>query len=100
MSRQQEINLLKVLGANFSDIRKMIMIEFGLLGLLAATLGSILSLIASWVISYVAFESIWSVYWQITLLTIAVISLFSMTAAFMGARKTLRQKPIGLLQAV
>ena len=100
LSRQQEINLLKVLGANFNDIRKMIIIEFGLLGLLASTLGSVLSLIASWVISYVAFESIWSVYWQITLLTIAVISLFSMTAAFMGARKTLKQKPIGLLQAV
>jgi len=100
LSRQQEINLLKVLGANFSDVRKMIIIEFGLLGLLASTLGSILSLIASWIISFVAFESIWGVYWQITLVTIVVISLFSMTAAFWGARKTLRQKPIGLLQSV
>ena len=99
-SRQQEINLLKVLGANFGDVRKMIIIEFGLLGLLASTMGSVLSLVASWVISYVVFESIWSINWQITLLSIVVISLFSMTAAFWGARKTLRQKPIALLQSV
>ncbi|MCP4757149.1 MAG: FtsX-like permease family protein, partial [Proteobacteria bacterium] len=99
-NRQQEINLLKVLGAGFSDIRRLILLEFGLLGFLSSLLGSSLSLVASWIMSFFVFESIWSVHWTITIATIAVISLLSMSAAYLGARKTLRQKPLDLLRSV
>ena len=98
--RQQEINLLKVLGANFNDIRQMIILEFGMLGLLASLVGAGLSLIASWIISLLVFESLWSIHWPITILTVIVISLLSMTVAFLGARKTLGQKPAALFHSV
>ncbi|MCP4753414.1 MAG: FtsX-like permease family protein [Proteobacteria bacterium] len=99
-SRQQELNLLKILGADFNDIRRMIMLEFGLLGLMASTVGSSLSLLASWILSMIVFESIWGVHWPITILTVTVISLLSMVSAFLGAKKTLDQKPAALLHSV
>ena len=47
-----EINLLKVLGARFQDVRLIVQIEFGILGLFAAIFGVILSNGMSFVISY------------------------------------------------
>jgi len=99
-NRQQEINLLKVLGAEFGDIRKMILLEFGIFGFIAAAIGASLSLVASWIISAVVFESIWSVTWSTTLGTVVTITLLTMATAYLGTRKTLRQKPLFLLNSV
>ncbi len=99
-NRMQEINLLKVLGADFNDIRKMVLLEFGMFGFTASLVGSSLSLAASWILSLIVFESIWAVAWPVTAATILSITLLTMAAAYLGTVKTLNQKPISLLQSV
>lgn len=98
-NRFWEINLLKVLGARFQDVRSIVQIEFGILGLFAAIFGVLLSNAVSFVISYIIFESIWSFSWTMTLLSIVGISLLSILTALLATHQLLKQKPLGLLQA-
>lgn len=99
-SRMKEINLLKVLGASFNDIRVMIVLEFFMFGLLASLVGSLLSLVAAWIMSFMMFDSIWAISWSILFFTVSAITLLTIIAAYLGTRKVLKQKPISLLQAV
>ncbi len=99
-SRMKEINLLKVLGAGFNEIRLIIILEFFIFGLSASLVGSLLSLVAAWVMSLMIFDSIWAISWAILVFTVFVITLLTMIAAYLGTRKVLKQKPISLLQAV
>ncbi len=94
-----EINLLKVLGARFQDIRTIIQIEFGILGFFAALFGVALSVILSFTISYIIFESIWNFSWYMMIISIASISLLSMVTALVATHHVLKQKPLGLLKA-
>ena len=57
--RYREINLLKVLGAGFSNIRSMILLEFGILSSMAAFFGVVLSMAMSYTLSWQIFESLW-----------------------------------------
>lgn len=99
-SRMKEINLLKVLGAGFNDIRIMIVIEFCIFGFSASLIGSFLSLAASWIMSFVVFDSIWAISWSVLVYTVLLVTALTMIAAYLGTRKALQQKPISLLQAV
>ena len=94
-----EINLLKVLGARFQDVRSIVQIEFGILGLFAAIFGVLLSNGMSFVISYLVFERLWSFSWQMTLFSIVGISLLSIGTALLATHQLLKQKPLKLLQA-
>lgn len=98
--RLWEINLLKVLGAGFKDIRTIIVLEFGALGLTAALLAAILSLASSYIISFVYFDRLWAFRWEISLFNLAAISLLSILTALAAARRVIRQKPLSLLQSV
>ncbi len=98
-TRVWEINLLKVLGARFSDIGRMVQFEYGLLGLFAALFGVLLSLLMSYVIALWFFENLWTFTWKTGLLSILSIPLLSMFVAMMASRSTLRQKPLALLRA-
>lgn len=98
--RRDEINLLKILGAGFNEIRVMILFEFGFLGICAATFGSLLSLAISWILSLLMFDRIWNVSWEITLFTIVLICFLTLITAYLGVRNILKQKPASLLQAV
>ena len=94
-----EINLLKVLGARFQDVRAIVQIEFGILGLFAAIFGVILSNGMSFVISFIIFERLWSFSWTMTLLSVAGISLLSIATALLATHNLLKQKPLKLLKA-
>lgn len=58
-SRKWDTNLLKVLGARFSEIQTSLLKEFFLLASLASVFGGILGVVASYVISSVVFEGVW-----------------------------------------
>ncbi len=98
--RKKEINLLKVLGAGFNDIRLFIILEFFLFGFTAALTGSLLSLAAAWTLSFLIFDSIWAISWGILFSTIAAVTLLTLIAAYLGTRNVLKQKPLSLLQTV
>ncbi|MBF0286437.1 MAG: FtsX-like permease family protein [SAR324 cluster bacterium] len=94
-----EINLLKVLGARFQDVRAIIQIEFGILGFFAALFGVALSVILSFTISFIVFESIWSFSWVMMIVSIIGISFLSVLTALAATHHVLKQKPLGLLKA-
>ncbi len=98
-SRFWEINLLKILGANFKDVKNIVQIEFGILGFFAAFVGVSLSLIISYAISWFIFDSIWQLSWGITAFSIVAITSLSVLTALVATMSVLKQKPLQLLRA-
>ncbi len=98
-SRFWEINLLKILGANFADVRSIIQIEFGILGFFAAFTGVAMSLLMSFGISYFVFDSIWRLSWGLSAFSIVAISALSVVTALVATISVLKQKPLQLLRA-
>jgi len=96
--RLWEINLLKVLGAGFRDIRTIIILEFGALALTAALLAVALSVISSYAVSYIYFDRLWAFRWEISLFNLAAITLLSILTALAAAYRTIRRKPLAILQ--
>jgi putative ABC transport system permease protein len=99
-SRFWEINLLKILGANFRDVKGMVQIEFGILGFFAALSGVVLSLAMSWTISWVIFDNLWSFSAGLTGFSVLAITALSVFTALVATLGVLRQKPLELLKAV
>ncbi|MDT8399342.1 MAG: FtsX-like permease family protein [Pseudomonadales bacterium] len=99
-SRFWEINLLKILGASFGDVKSIVQIEFGILGFFAALAGVTMSLAMSYGISYFIFDSLWGFSWGITAFSIVAISALSVLTALVATLSVLKQKPLELLRAV
>jgi putative ABC transport system permease protein len=94
---ENQINLLKVLGADLKDIQAITLLEFGFIGLMAALFAILLSFGFSRGISGYFFDS----HWQVDL-TASVIILVLTTAVCMGAAlgasfKVMNAKPATLL---
>ncbi len=98
-SRRQETNLLKVLGARFSDVRRMIVIEFAILGFCASAFGVVLSYIVSWLVTEFLFDGTWIFTWKTPLISIVAAGLLASQTALIAAWRVLKQKPIALLQS-
>ncbi|MBF0302355.1 MAG: ABC transporter permease, partial [Desulfamplus sp.] len=95
--RSWEINLLKVLGAGFGDIRKIVLLEFGFLGFLAGFFATIVSLIVSYMIAWFFFERLWSFRWEYSLFCLIAITLICVITAMLATGKVIRQKSAALL---
>jgi putative ABC transport system permease protein len=98
-ARRWETNLLKVLGADFSRIRHMLDLEFGVLGLLASLAGCALGLAASRVLATSVLDAPWTVSWPPLLLVLAAVPLVCVVTGRAAARSVLRERPLALLQA-
>ena len=98
-ARQQrwELNLLKILGASFTDLKKQVRIEFGLLALTASSLGITLSLGSSYLLAEVVFDKVWSFHWALPVLIVSAVVLLSMVVIEFATNKVLKEKPISLL---
>ena len=97
-SQSWEMNLQKVLGSTLGDIRKQVWLEFGLLGGCAALIGTLLSLLTSYILSVQVFDRVWSFRWDLPVLVILAVIVLSIFTADFGVRKALRQKPVVLLR--
>jgi len=97
--RLWELNLLKVLGARFSDIQKMIQIEFAVLGIFAGLFGVAVSLIMSYGISWWFFANLWKWTWQTSLGSIIGVTALSVGVAWLATQRTLRSSPLTLLRS-
>lgn len=97
--RSWEINLLKVLGAGFSDIRRIILFEFGFLGFAAAFSAVCLSLVLSYGISWLFFERLWAFRWEYSLISIGSITLICIVTALLATGRVILQKPVVLLKS-
>ena len=98
--RLWELNLLKVLGARFSDIQNMIQIEFIVIGSSACLLGVTISTLMSYGLAWWFFENIWEWTWEISLLSIFGVTSLSALVAWIATRKTLKSSPLFLLRSL
>lgn len=100
MDRRRELGLLRFLGAPSGQIRKLILIEAGLLGLLAnaagALLGYFLSLILIFVVNKQSFGWTIQFHWPIVVLLGALSVVFAATilAGLYPARIAVRMNPL------
>ena len=97
--RLWELNLLKVLGARFHDIQKMIQIEFGLLGIFAGLFGVSVSLIMSYGVAWWFFENLWKWTWQISFASVVGVTSLSVGVAWLATQRTLKSSPLTLLRS-
>ncbi len=98
-TKRWDINLLKVLGADFLELRLMNLAEFGLLGGLAASIGVLASLLFNFAVAYFVFDGVWEFSWRVPLLILAIVVTLSILTAQMAVRKVLSESPAGLLKA-
>ncbi|MBF0230285.1 MAG: ABC transporter permease [Desulfamplus sp.] len=96
-ARSWEINLLKVLGAGFKDIREIILFEFGFLGFMAALFATFLSLMVSYLIAWFFFERLWSFRWEYSLFCLIAITLICIGTSLAATGKVVKQKAVELL---
>jgi putative ABC transport system permease protein len=103
IDRRRELSLLRFLGASASQIRRLILAESALLGLLAnaigLVLGSALSLILIRVINKQSFGWTIQFHWPVALLAAALTGIYAATllAALWPAREALRLNPIEVI---
>jgi putative ABC transport system permease protein len=100
MDRRREFGLLRFLGAATSQIRKLILIEAGLIGLLANLVGFVLGLALSFVLIYVINKQSfgWTIqfHWPAAVLVSSLAGVFLATilAGLYPARIAIRLNPI------
>ena len=103
MDRRREIGLLRFLGAATGQIRKLILVEAGLLGLLAnlvgLALGFALSLILVYVINKQSFGWTIRFHWPVAVLVggLTVVYAATVLAGLRPARIAVRLNPLEVI---
>lgn len=97
LRREREINLLRVLGAGVGRIRVLIMVEFALLGSMAALTAALVSFLCSLAISWLIFDRLWRFHWQSSVLLLLAATLICGLIALLAADSVIRRKPAALL---
>ena len=100
IDRRRELGLLRFLGASVGQIRKLIFLEAGLIGLLANLAGLVLGIVLSWLLIFVINKQSfgWTIqlHWPATVLFSALMLVFLATvlSGFYPARIATRMNPI------
>jgi putative ABC transport system permease protein len=94
LARRWDSNLLKILGADFKVILQATLKEFGWLGAGAAVLGSVLGLLASFIVGKVIFKGLWQPSMMVPVaVTLALIAVCLVTS-YIATRRILGEKPV------
>ena len=94
---ENQMNLLKVLGADFKSIQAIILLEFGFIGFTAALFAILLSFVFSWAISWYFFDSLWQFDLKVSFMILLLTTGICMGTALMASRKVMNTKPLKLL---
>jgi putative ABC transport system permease protein len=97
--RVYEAAVFKTLGANTRTIGKMLLFEYGVLGLLAGTVGSLGALALTWGISQWAIDIPWRVYAGEHMLGVIVTAFLVAAIGVLSSLDVLRHKPLATLRA-
>lgn len=93
LARRWDHNLLKILGAEFSDLKKASFLEFASISGISGAIGALIGLAASYAIAKVLFKGVWEAQWLAPLfLTIGLVAVCVLTA-WVATAKILREKP-------
>jgi putative ABC transport system permease protein len=103
MDRRREFGVLRYLGASTAQIRKLILVEAGLIGLMANVLGLALGYVLSLILVYVINEQSfgWTIqfHWPVAVLlgSLTVVYIATVLAGLFPARLAVRLDPIGVM---
>ncbi|HRO65993.1 MAG TPA: ABC transporter permease, partial [Pseudobdellovibrionaceae bacterium] len=98
-SRRWELNLLKVLGASPSQVRRYLLAEFAVLAGFSSLLGSILSLSASSVFLWQLFDGGFAADWGWVFGTSLFVTLLGLFVAERASAAVIDEKPLTLLRS-
>lgn len=98
--RRKEINLLKILGADFSLITSFFFIEFLLITTTAALMGITLSFLANFAMTKFIFESEFSFNARTPLILLFATLILTVTVSWFAIQSVLREKPKKILSEV
>jgi putative ABC transport system permease protein len=97
LQREQEINLLRVLGASQNSIRLLLLLEFGAVASIAALTAFACSLLSSYALAWLMFDRLWGMQWlSVALLLLGPVAVCGLTAV-LAANTVVRRKPSSLL---
>ncbi|MCP4719924.1 MAG: FtsX-like permease family protein, partial [Desulfobacteraceae bacterium] len=94
---ENQVNLLKVLGADFKTVQGITLLEFGFIGFTASLFAVLLSFGFSRAISSYFFDSLWQFDLKASLLILLLTSFICMGTAMAASRKVMNTKPVKLL---
>ena len=97
--RVYESAILKTLGANRRLIASMLLLEYGVLGAVAGTVGALGAIALSWAVARYALELPWQATPLLTLLGIVGTALFVAVVGVGASLDVLRHKPLATLRA-
>jgi putative ABC transport system permease protein len=97
--RVYEAAILKTLGANSRLIATMLLLEYGVLGAIAGTVGALGAVVLSWAIARFALELPWEPAPALTIAGIAATAVFVAVVGVLASLDVLRHKPLATLRA-
>jgi putative ABC transport system permease protein len=97
--RVYEAAILKTLGASSRLIATTLLVEYGVLGAIAGTVGAIGAVALSWAVARYALDLPWEPSLGITLGGIVVTAIFVATIGVLASLDVLRHKPLATLRA-
>ena len=97
--RTREAVVLRTLGASRGQVRRVLLAEYALLGLLAALTGGVLALGGAWALAHFAFDIPFrpDAGWLLTALL--VVPVLTALVGLAGSQGALRQPPLAVLRA-
>jgi putative ABC transport system permease protein len=97
--RVYEAAILKTLGASSRLIAAMLLLEYGVLGCIAGTVGSLGAIALSWAVATYALELPWSPTPLLTLTGLVLTTIFVAAIGVLASLDVLRHKPLATLRA-
>jgi putative ABC transport system permease protein len=97
--RVYEAALFKTLGASTGTIARMLCVEYGLLGMLAGTVGSLGAIALTWGVSRYALDITWRPFFLEHFLGIVVTGILVSAIGVLSSLDVLRHKPLATLRA-
>ena len=94
---RNQINLLKVLGCGFTQLKAVTLIEFGFIGFCAALFALALSTGFSLAVSGYFFDSLWAFDFRYALLVLILTTVICMVTGYWAAVRVMKQKAVELL---
>ncbi len=97
--RVYEAAVFKTLGATTRTIANMLLLEYGVLGLLAGTVGSLAAVALTWGVSRYALDIPWRPFATEHIVSVVVTALLVAAIGVLSSLDVLRHKPLATLRA-
>ena len=97
--RVYEAAILKTLGASSKLVAAMLVLEYGVLGAIAGTVGALGAIVLSWAVARYALDLPWQAVPSITIVGIVATSVLVATIGVLASIDVLRHKPLATLRA-